>query len=255
MSLLFTSGIIAARRRGWIDPLVGISFSLRLQTHRGDGIPLGLYQDTACTIPATADGHSVAAWRDEISGSNLVATQSVSTKRPILRLLSGIPTVKFDGVDDFLSVTLPRPFPFSLATGAKSASTASGGMSGYGSTALAIGNGFSGFAPDGAFWLWGPNSGTTYGETGTIDTSWHVHKALIESGSNSAWTMVRDGIEVGSVGLTGSSLTDTATTLYLGADGNDAVWNGHMTSYLQAGGIWNSATVAHINQYLASILP
>lgn len=86
------------------DPLAGIPFPLRLQTHRGDGVPLGLYQDTACTIPATDDGHSVAAWRDELSDSGVVAVQSVSTKRPTLRFAVGKPVLQFDGVDDFLLI-------------------------------------------------------------------------------------------------------------------------------------------------------
>lgn len=67
--------------------------------------PLGLYLDTACTLPATADGDAIAAWRDESSGSGLVAVQSVSTKRPTLRFVSGVPVLAFDGVDDFLTIT------------------------------------------------------------------------------------------------------------------------------------------------------
>lgn len=88
----------------WVDPLADIDFALRLQTHRGDGVPLGLYQDTAFTIPATTAGQSIAAWRDELSGSALIATQSVSTKRPTLRFTNGIPWLEFDGIDDWLDV-------------------------------------------------------------------------------------------------------------------------------------------------------
>ncbi|RYD33658.1 MAG: hypothetical protein EOP87_10615 [Verrucomicrobiaceae bacterium] len=84
------------------DPLAGMAFSLRLQTHRGDGIPLGLYQDVSCTAPAMAEGDLIAAWRDELSGSGLVAVQEVSSKRPTLRFVSGKPVLEFDGSDDFL---------------------------------------------------------------------------------------------------------------------------------------------------------
>lgn len=86
------------------DPIAGLDFSLRLQTHRGDGAPLGLYLDTACTTPATTAGDPIAAWRDELSGSGIVAIQPTSTKRPTLRFTSGIPWLEFDGVDDLLRI-------------------------------------------------------------------------------------------------------------------------------------------------------
>lgn len=88
------------------DPLAALSFTLRLQTHRGDNVPIGLYKDTACTDPATADGDSIAAWRDELSGSGKVATQSNSMFRPTLRFVGGKPFVRSDGVDDHLLITL-----------------------------------------------------------------------------------------------------------------------------------------------------
>jgi hypothetical protein len=241
------AAIAASRKR---DPLAGISLTIRLQTHRGDGVPLGLYQDTACTIPAINDGHSIAAWRDELSDSGLTAVQSVSTKRPTLKFVSGKPVVRFDGVDDYLSVTLPRPFPFSLALAARSANSSFGGMSGYGSGSLAIGNGFNGFAPESAFWLWGPDSGTTFGQPSSIDTHWHTHLAKISTGSNVGWQMFRDGVEVGSPGITSSSLSDAPTTLHLGQDGNGAHWGGDISTYLQAGGLWDSSSTSRVTNHL-----
>jgi len=83
------------------DPLAGIPFALRLQTHRGDNVPLGMYQDTACTVPAVTDGDAVAAWRDELSGSGFTVTQSDVQKRPLLIFDSGVPSLWFDGVDDY----------------------------------------------------------------------------------------------------------------------------------------------------------
>jgi hypothetical protein len=254
MNVMLSMALMVARRRAG-DELSGIPFRLRLQTHRGDGLPFGLYQNTACTIPATADGHAVAAWRDELSGSGLVAIQSVSTKRPILRIPSGNPVLEYDGVDDFLSVVLPRPFPFSLATGAKSNTTAFGGMAGYGSGALAIGNAFAGFAPSSAFWLWGPDTGSTYGNPGNLDTNWHVHQALVEGGATSEWSMILDGITGGAPGVTGTPVSDVGTTLCIGQDGNGAHWGGRMSSYLQSGGIWDSGAVSQIQLYLDSLLP
>lgn len=90
----------------WVDPLAAYTFALRLQTHRGDGVPVGLFQDAAGTVPATADGDPVGCWKDVLGAGLLSATQSVSTQRPTLRFRSGIPTLAFDGVDDFLQTTV-----------------------------------------------------------------------------------------------------------------------------------------------------
>lgn len=95
------------RQGGWVDPLAGINplLALRLQTHKGDDVPFSMYQDVACTVPATEEGDPIAAWRDELSGSGLVATQSDTGKQPILHFVSGVPTVKYDGVDDLLTLS------------------------------------------------------------------------------------------------------------------------------------------------------
>ena len=86
----------------WTDPLAEITLGLRLQTHWGNKVPFGLYQDTACTIPATNDGHLVMAWRDELSGSGLVLKQSNTMLAPVLRFVGGVPVVRFDGDGDYL---------------------------------------------------------------------------------------------------------------------------------------------------------
>jgi hypothetical protein len=84
------------------DPLAGFNFAVRLQTHNGDGVPLGLYQDISCTTPATQDFDTIAAWRDELSESGVTLTQEDPDKQPILRILTGVPAVEFDGIDDVL---------------------------------------------------------------------------------------------------------------------------------------------------------
>lgn len=99
-----TRGLVRGEE-GPVDPLAGIDFVLRLQTHRSDNVPFGLYQDTACTIPAVADGDPIGGWKDEISGSGLIAVQSVADKQPTLRYTSGKPVVRFDGVDDTMQIS------------------------------------------------------------------------------------------------------------------------------------------------------
>lgn len=92
-----------ARRGPPSDPLTGLTFTMRLQTHNGDNVPLGLWQDVAATIPATEEFDLVAAWTDELSASGVIATQADPDKQPVLVFVDGVPCLEFDGVDDFLS--------------------------------------------------------------------------------------------------------------------------------------------------------
>jgi hypothetical protein len=78
--------------KGSSDPLAGIQFAIRLERY------VGLYQDEACTIPCTADFDLVAAWRDELSGSEYTFIQPDPDKRPFF--IAGAPS--FDGIDDSL---------------------------------------------------------------------------------------------------------------------------------------------------------
>lgn len=96
------------------DPLAGLTFAIRLQTHSGDNVPLGLWQDTAMTIPALNDFDPIAAWSDELSDSGQVALQSDTNKRPILLFVDGVPTVDFDGIDDVLVHTAALSAPCSV---------------------------------------------------------------------------------------------------------------------------------------------
>jgi hypothetical protein len=73
-----------------------------------------LWQDTARTVPAVADGDPVACW-DDGSGVGHNVVQATTTKRPLLKLaiLNSKPVLRFDGVDDFLQATftaITQPF-------------------------------------------------------------------------------------------------------------------------------------------------
>lgn len=69
--------------------------------YKADGV---LWQDSARTTPATADGDPVGSW-DDASGVGTHAIQATSTKRPLLKtgILNAKPVLRFDGVDDFLA--------------------------------------------------------------------------------------------------------------------------------------------------------
>ena len=62
----------------------------------------------ATTIAGLADGDPVGTWPD-MSGQGYDATQTTTSKKPTYKLaiLNGLPVVRFDGTDDFLST--PRP--------------------------------------------------------------------------------------------------------------------------------------------------
>lgn len=96
-------GLYLATSSGLVDPIADYAFVVRLQTHVGDNVPLGLYQDTACTIPAINDFDPVAAWKDELSGSGFVATQEDPDKQFVLTFYDGVPVIESDGIDDCLS--------------------------------------------------------------------------------------------------------------------------------------------------------
>jgi hypothetical protein len=100
------------KRRGASDPLAGIDFTIRLQTHNGDNVPLGLYQDVACTIPAVNEFDPVGAWRDELSDSGRLLITDHTDHQPVLVFVDGVPVVEFDGVDDYM---LTADFNFALA--------------------------------------------------------------------------------------------------------------------------------------------
>jgi hypothetical protein len=87
-----------------------------------------LWQDSARTTPATADGDPVGAW-DDVSGNDRHLTQGTGASRPVLKLAiqNGRPVVRFDGTNDFLTraFTLAQPAYFALVAKAISGSNTS----------------------------------------------------------------------------------------------------------------------------------
>jgi hypothetical protein len=63
-----------------------------------------LFQDSAGTVPVTADGDPVGKMLD-LSGNGNHATQSVSGSRPVYRTDGALHCLEGDGVDDFLRNT------------------------------------------------------------------------------------------------------------------------------------------------------
>lgn len=97
------------------DPLAVLGVTLRLQTHKGDRVPLGMYQDAAATVPATAADHPIRVWRDEIGGTGVVATASSDAARPLLKFINGVPVVYFTGTSFLTLNKAATDFPASYS--------------------------------------------------------------------------------------------------------------------------------------------
>jgi hypothetical protein len=73
-----------------------LSAQLFLSVHRGDNVPYGVFQDVAGTVPATAEGHKVACWKDMRPGG-LSFTQPAPANQPYLHFTEGVPSIQFSG--------------------------------------------------------------------------------------------------------------------------------------------------------------
>ncbi len=117
-------------RLGWISAVMGLTLMVSAAAGRADALsdvpwrgrwqtwqktdagkikPLGLYQDLACTNPATAAGDVVMAFRDELGGKGLVLAQTNRDMAPTLQFADGRPVLRFDGTNDHLLAAMELP--------------------------------------------------------------------------------------------------------------------------------------------------
>lgn len=73
----------------------------------------GLFQDTGGTTPAVSDGDVVKLWKDQSANANDI---SESMNPPVLKLniLNGLPSIRFDGVNDQLAATFTFSQPWTI---------------------------------------------------------------------------------------------------------------------------------------------
>lgn len=230
------------------DPIAGFNWAARLQTHiPGSNTPIGLYQDVACTIPCTMDGDSVAAWRDELSTSGVVFTQSDPQKQPLLVFDgSGIPTVIPDGVDDVMVLSnignLTNIGTLFLGQQATSATQLSVSFSANGSIQI--------YAPYASvlYFDWGAGGGSGRISNVFLSTAWNVIECL-KNGSNQVVKLNNSPFASGSAG---DICPANLSCALFGVSG--AFFSGAFTSFLFSN---DDQTINEtvINTYLTSLNP
>jgi hypothetical protein len=257
MSQRLTYGVISQSKRG--DPFSDFDFTFRLQTHNGDRVPLGLYQDAACTIPAIADGDPVGGWRDELSESGIVLSQSSATKRPILRFIFDTPVLEFDGIDDFLSnssiPTISGVVASAVtATIAETAKTA-GRLLSISAAGGSDTNGTTGFVPVLKIDVT-QNVGTyydTYRGTQPNDLDeWFDFLSMATGSEISTWM---DGVNKQTVSVVTSSIASTRVKIGGSWGGSDTadLWSGYIQN--AAIGAWNESDAILLSNYFQSLRP
>jgi hypothetical protein len=177
-----------------------------------------LYQDSAQTTAAAANGDPVGGWKD-LSGNGRHFTQSTSSKRPTLATagLNSQPCITCDGVDDTLSYLSS----FGLS-----------GVSGYSvfgviqyqgtanQLALSTQNGVTRMQRD-TTKTYTNYSGTVYGSTTTVSLSAAIYTAVFNgsgTGNSERLKLFISGAEqsLAFVGTVGTS-TGTSSAIYLGS--------------------------------------
>lgn len=131
--------------------------------HKANGT---LWQDSARTTPASADGDPVGAWDDE-SGNGGHQTQATDSLRPTLQTgeVNSLPVVRFDGSDDYLSGSITADASFTAFFVVKKQSAA-----GAASRAVAFWGGVAELytnTGDGSGWLWYDGTVRVFGGTAT----------------------------------------------------------------------------------------
>jgi hypothetical protein len=237
----------------------GIDVILRLQTHRGDGVPVGLYQDAACTIPATDDGDPVGGWKDELSNSGLVAVQSVSTKRPILKFVSGIPVLRFDGIDDFLIIatvpTISGVVGFASTAFYSSATQANGRLLSIASATGFDFDGTTGFVAGyrpGTGSSIGTQFGSSYGAQSVMEDEWLTFASRATGAAIETW---KNGDDKSTTAIDTSAIASTRIKIAgsFAFSEVDDLWGGDISSATL--GPWTESEILLVQEYLTTLRP
>jgi lysophospholipase L1-like esterase len=103
------------------DPAALITFPVNgaWMPHYGDNVPVGMYQDASCILPAVTLNDPVGAYRDETGKTFFVSSQSSATKWGLLKFPGGVPAILFDNTDDGYASNTTLPSPYSIGVAAE----------------------------------------------------------------------------------------------------------------------------------------
>lgn len=237
---------------GDTDPIAQYDFALRLQTHKGDNAPLGLYKDTALTTPALLGGDPVLAWRDELSGSGLVFSQSDPTRGFTLQYRAGRPVITPVHSTSCLVCSDPG---FPSGSTARTAFARADNIEAVGPRIIF---GYGSVSPNALWALFVEN-------TGQIGLARFANDVLSivpplggfvltarEDGSGTALARVNGGNSATNPTPTS---TVSAGTLHIGAGNPSGIfaWSGDITAVLFSPQALPDATCARVEQYLAGL--
>jgi hypothetical protein len=191
-----------------------------------------LWQDSARTTPATADGDPLGA-ADDYSGGAFHALQATGASRPTLKLniRNGLPAMRLDGVDDELLSGLTAGAG-SYTLFAAFNETAAG--DGAGRTVIASQGGatfrfnqHSGNNPANVAWYDG-----AWKEPAAVAAGWQILEWYLPGGGTGE--VVRDGASVGTAAYTASALTTGTVVFGFGGAGVAKGDYGELLLYLRA---------------------
>lgn len=204
-----------------------------------------LFQDSAGTTPAIANGDPVGMWADK-SGSGNHATVTVENKRPHLELVEGVSQLVWDGEDDALTTPEFMSYPFSLCWAARQTDASPlARVCALGATSNYDFGGFTGsqwsFYQDeiaaGVKVLGGSTLDWSIVSVGAEDATGGV--SYIDGAAGAAWNPL-DGMTIGK--------------LHIGAE-NEAggnSWNGAVNAMLCYANLLNEEEFLHVWGYLAT---
>jgi hypothetical protein len=252
-SMLGSSGGLMASRVLVTDPLAGLPFFGRWQTHvPGSNALMGnLFQDTALTIPAALAGEFVNGIEGAMGVTgNMI--QGDGLTQEVLGFDSGIPYIGFPG-DGYYNL----PSQASLSEGElfmlAMHTTASGGQTIY-SLAASIADDVNSYIPNGIGGQIFDSFGTTIRKNGIANSisqnTWFIYNS---SSKNGEWRNAVDGVELFS---TASNTSGFASSPIFGTSSTGSRWpGGRLIALFIFSQVLTAPQRDLVNSYLESLKP
>lgn len=209
-----------------------------------------LWQDSARTTPATADGAPVGAW-DDASGAGAHVTQSTSDNRPTLKtgIINSKPVLRFDGSNDRMAGSASaatKPFTaFALFKAANVSVTSTMlGASTAGGLHWRIDQ--AGAHPQEIL-----RQDTELIASGTGGQTTAAHIVAVTYGSAGAWAFYLDGAGAGS-GTNNKTFTASTTTVGYNGSNNVELCNGDLAEIIKYDSALSTTDLNRVGNYLES---